>query len=227
MLARRSWQTECVSDRRERLAAARLYLVCDARDDEFLRRALDGGVDIVQLRAKGASDADLLTAGARFARVCREFGALLIVNDRPGLVTQIDADGVHLGQDDMPAAEARSIVGHGRLIGLSTHTPAQIDAAGAGIDYIGVGPVYATPTKPGRPAAGVQLVAHAAARATVPHFAIGGIDAENVGAVHAAGAQRIAVVRALTEAHDPRNMARALRKALTQESESGARVGAT
>jgi thiamine-phosphate pyrophosphorylase len=227
MLARRSWQTWCVSERRERLAAARLYLVCDARGDEFLRRALDGGVDIVQLRCKTAPDDALLAAGTRFARVCKEFGALLIINDRPDLVAQVGADGVHLGQDDMSPAGARSVLGDERIVGLSTHTPPQIDQAGVGVDYIGVGPVYATPTKPGRSAVGVELVAHAAAHAQVPFFAIGGIDAENVAAVHGAGARRIAVVRALTEADDPRAAARVLREALKQRSETGARVGAT
>jgi thiamine-phosphate pyrophosphorylase len=227
MLARRSWQTWCVSDRRERLAATRLYLVCDARGDEFLRGALDGGVDIVQLRCKAAPDDALLAAGTRFARVCKEFGALLIINDRPDLVAQVGADGVHLGQDDMSPAVARSVLGDERLIGLSTHTPAQVDQAGVGVDYIGVGPVYSTPTKPGRSAVGVELVAHAAAHAQVPFFAIGGINAENVAAVHAAGARRIAVVRALTEADDPRVAARVLRDALTHRSEKGAHVGAT
>jgi thiamine-phosphate pyrophosphorylase len=150
-----------------------------------------------------------------FAPICAAHGALFILNDHPELVAAAGADGVHLGQDDTPVAAARDIVGEGRLIGLSTHTPEQIDG-GAGPDYIGVGPVHATPTKPGRPAVGLELVRYAAAHATVPFFAIGGIDAGNAGAVRAAGARRVAVVRALTEAADPERAARVLRDAITR-----------
>ncbi len=216
-----------MSDRRKRLAAARLYLVCEARDDGFLRGALRGGVDIVQLRSKAASDAALVSAGRRFARLCAEVGALLIINDRPHLVDRIGADGVHLGQDDASPAEARARIGPECLIGLSTHTPQQIDAAGAGVDYIGVGPVHATPTKPGREAVGVDLVSYAAAHASLPFFAIGGINAGNIEAVRGAGARRVAVVRALTETEDPQAAAQELRGALTGGVESGVRVGAT
>jgi thiamine-phosphate pyrophosphorylase len=123
----------------------------------------------------------------------------------------------------MAVAQAREIVGPERLVGLSTHSPAQIDAAGArDVDYIGVGPVHATPTKPGRPAVGLQLVRYAATNTTLPFFAIGGIDTGNVGAVHAAGAGRVAVVRALTEADDAEAAARALRTQLVAEVEIGA-----
>ncbi len=213
MLVLRSCQTGGVDDRRRRLADARLYLVCDARSDAFLDGALRGGVDIVQLRVKDPSDDDvLLDTGRRFARACAAHGALFILNDRPDLVAGAGADGVHVGQDDTPAAEARAAVGADRLIGLSTHSPAQIDAAGAlDVDYIGVGPVHATPTKPGRPAVGTELVAYAAGHARAPFFAIGGIDATNVAAVRSAGGDRIAVVRALTSADDPEAAARALR----------------
>lgn len=202
-----------MSDRLERLAQARLYLVCDARGEDFLRAALRGGVDIVQLRLKDASDAEILTAAARCRAVCAEHGALFILNDRPDLVEPAGADGVHVGQDDMAVPAARAHVGPERLVGLSTHTREQVDAA-AGVDYIGVGPVHATPTKPGRPAVGLELVRHAAAHARVPFFAIGGIAPENVAAVRAAGASRIAVVRALTEAPSPQDAARTLRAAL-------------
>jgi thiamine-phosphate pyrophosphorylase len=202
-----------VNDRRRRLADARLYLVCDARSDAFLDAALRGGVDIVQLRVKDPGDDDvLLDAGRRFARACASHGALFILNDRPDLVAAAGADGVHVGQDDTSAADARATVGADRLLGVSTHSPAQIDAAAAlDIDYIGVGPVHATPTKPGRPAVGTELVAYAARHACTPFFAIGGIDATNVAAVRDAGADRIAVVRALTSADDPEAAARALR----------------
>jgi thiamine-phosphate pyrophosphorylase len=201
--------------RRERLAAARLYLVCDVRDDAFLDAALAGGVDIVQLRAKAASDAALVEAGRRFAARCAAHDALFILNDRPELVAATGADGVHVGQDDASVAGAREIVGPRRLVGLSTHSPAQIAAAGeTDVDYIGVGPVHATPTKPGRPAVGVELVRHAAAHARPPFFAIGGVDGETLTAVRDAGATRVAVVRAITEAPDPRAAAAALRATL-------------
>jgi thiamine-phosphate pyrophosphorylase len=217
-----------VPDRRRRLAAARLYLVCDARPDAFTAAALRGGVDIVQLRIKDGDDEAIVTAGRRLQRVCAAHGALLILNDRPDLVAAAGADGVHVGQDDTPVARARELVGAERLVGLSTHSPAQIDAAaGTGVDYIGVGPVHATPTKPGRPAVGLELVAYAAANAVPPFFAIGGIDTATAPAVRSAGARRIAVVRALTDAPDPEAAARALRAALGAGHDQGARVGAT
>jgi thiamine-phosphate pyrophosphorylase len=212
-----------VPDVRNALGAARLYLVCGEQTDAFLRQALRGGVDIVQLRLKDASDETIIATARRYAAVCHEHGAPLILNDRPDLVQAAGADGVHVGQDDTPVAQARALVGPDRIIGLSTHSPAQIDAAAAEpeIDYIGVGPVHATPTKPGRPAVGLELVRYAAAHATTPFFAIGGIDAGNLAAVRTAGAARIAVVRAITEASDPEAAARALR------SGSEASVGAT
>jgi thiamine-phosphate pyrophosphorylase len=201
--------------RTQRLARARLYLVCDDRPDAFLDAALRGGVDLVQLRMKDASDEQLIAAGRRYADVCAAQGALFILNDRPDLVDATGADGVHVGQDDVPVSEARAIVGVDRLVGVSTHTPEQVDAAAQlDVDYIGVGPVHATPTKPGRPAVGLELVRYAAAHSSVPFFAIGGINAQNVSAVADAGATRVAVVRALTEARDPERAAVALRRAL-------------
>src|SRR5581483_10942041 len=141
-----SCQTWRVNDRLERLAAARLYLVCDAREDAFLDACLRGGVDIVQLRAKDLDEDALRAAALRFAAACERHGALFIVNDRPDIAASVGADGVHVGQDDVPVAVARALVGDGRIVGLSTHSPAQVDAAaGAGVDYIGVGPVNATP----------------------------------------------------------------------------------
>jgi thiamine-phosphate pyrophosphorylase len=199
-----------VNERKDRLEAARLYLVCGAVSDDFLSAAVRGGVDIVQLRMKDASDAAILAAAERFAR----HDVLLIINDRPDLAAAANADGVHVGQDDTPVQEARALVGPDRLVGLSTHTPKQVDGA-TGADYIGVGPVYSTPTKPGRPAVGLELVHYASERARVPFFAIGGIDADNLPAVHAAGAERVAVVRALTETYDPESAARTLRAGVT------------
>jgi thiamine-phosphate pyrophosphorylase len=215
-----------VDDRRQRLQAARLYLVCDDRSDEFLEAALGGGVDIVQLRIKERSDAEIVTAARRFAAACKRHGALFVLNDRPDLARAAAADGVHVGQDDLPAAQARELVGADLLVGLSTHTPEQIDAAaGAPVDYIGVGPVHETPTKPGRPAVGLELVRYAAAGVGVPFFAIGGITCANASAVHHAGATRIAVVRALTEAADPRRAATALREQIAGGERAEACVG--
>jgi thiamine-phosphate pyrophosphorylase len=218
-----------VPDPRQALQSARLYLVCDERSDEFLERALRGGVDLVQLRIKDAADDVIVSVARRYRAVCAAHGAPLILNDRPDLVDAAGADGVHVGQDDVAVADARRLVGPDRLVGLSTHSPAQIDAAGAepALDYIGVGPVHATPTKPGRAAVGLELVAYAAANARTPFFAIGGIDAGNVAAVRGAGADRIAVVRALTDAHDPEAAARALRSAIAAEAGSEAAVAAT
>jgi thiamine-phosphate pyrophosphorylase len=209
-----------LDDRRARLQDALLYLVCDLNPAGralagVLAPALAGGVDIVQLRDKGASAAELV-AGAAIARaLCDDAGALLIVNDRPELVQAAGADGCHVGQDDMEPAAARARAGAGALVGQSTHFPDEIDDA-TDVDYIGVGPVYATPTKPGRHPVGVELVRFAAWHAHVPFFAIGGIDLDTIHDVVAAGATRVAVVRAITEAADPQAAAAALRAALTE-----------
>ncbi len=212
-------------DRRARLHAARLYLVTPAIIPARLEAALDGGVDIVQLRVKDpADDAALLREAAVVQAVCARRNVLFVLNDRPDLVGAANADGVHLGQDDMDVAQARALVGPDVLIGLSTHAPPQIDAApraAGGVDYIGVGPVHATPTKPGCLAVGLELVAYAAACATLPWFAIGGVGALTVAAVRDAGADRVAVVRAITEAEDPAAAARALRAALSEEQRVG------
>lgn len=210
--------------RRERLAAARLYLVCDGAPggrelEPVLTAAAQGGVDVVQLREKQLNDDALLALTRATRALCDELGLLLIVNDRPGVALAGGADGVHLGQDDEPVPAVRERLGPDRIIGLSTHSPAQVDAA-RDMDYIGVGPVHATPTKPGRPAGGLELVRYAAVHATVPFFAIGGIDPANVGRVVDAGARRIAVVRAIAEAADPRAAAERLRDAL-HSSERG------
>jgi thiamine-phosphate pyrophosphorylase len=203
--------------RRERLARARLYLICDSapagRDlAQVLPAAIRNGVDLVQLRDKRLDERALVGAAKAAARLCKELGALFIVNDHPALALAAGADGVHVGQGDIPVREARALVGQDLLIGVSTHARAQIDAAGA--DYIGVGPVFATPTKPGRPAVGVELVRYAALHARVPFFAIGGIDARSLPDVLAAGARRVAVVRAIAHHPDPGNAASQLRRQL-------------
>lgn len=222
--------TRLGDERRARLGRARLYLVCgvagDGRDlRPFLDAALRGGVDVVQLREKDPAigDAALLDAARAFRAAADAHGALFVLNDRPDLAAAAHADGVHVGQDDMPVAEARALVGEDVLIGRSTHTPEQVDdAAVADVDYFAVGPVHATPTKPGRPAVGLDLVRHAAgAPRAMPWFAIGGIDTGNARAVVEAGARRIVVVRALTAAADPEATARALRGALPQEAVVG------
>lgn len=210
------------AERRARLAAARLYLVCDSRPggrelSEVLRAAIVGGVDVVQLREKRLSDGELTVVAHAAHALCEQLGALFVVNDRPAVALEAGADGVHVGQEDMPVAQVRELVGPDMLIGLSTHTPGEIDVAtvrGAVSDYIGVGPVYATPTKPGHPAVGLELVRHAAAHASVPFFAIGGIDARYLPRAIEAGARRIAVVRAVADATDPETAARTLRMGL-------------
>lgn len=212
-------------DSRARLAEARLYFVTDAATEEaVLRAALEGGADMLQLRDPGLSDDELVAAAGRFRSLCDEHGALMWLNDRPDLAARAGADGVHLGQDDMGVAQARSLTGGDLLIGLSTHSPEQLEAGIAvGADQLSVGPVWETPTKPGRPAAGLGYVRHAARRKpSVPWFAIGGIDTGNVDQVVAAGAGRAVVVRALRDASDPRATATQLRKALVE----GTRVGA-
>jgi len=201
---------------RDWLLDARLYLVLDARPhggdpEDVLRPALQGGVDVVQLREKSGDERAIVRAGRVFRRLCDAYDALFIVNDRPDLAIACAADGVHLGQDDGEIATVRALVGDDLLIGCSTHSPGQVDAA-AGVDYIAVGPVHATPTKPEYPPVGTELVAYAAAHAQAPFFAIGGIDPGNAADVVAAGAERIAVVRAIRDAADPGHAARALRE---------------
>jgi thiamine-phosphate pyrophosphorylase len=206
-----------LADARERLRRARLYLVADAgAADRVVPAALRGGVDMVQLRDKRADDEQVLRAAARFRSLCHTHGALFWLNDRPDLALEAGADGVHVGQDDPPVAAVREQVGDALLIGLSTHSPSQFDAAlRSEADQLSVGPVWETPTKAGRPAAGLEYVRHAAARGGErPWFAIGGIDPVNVREVVAAGARRIVVVRAICEAPDPEAAAAALRAAL-------------
>jgi thiamine-phosphate pyrophosphorylase len=215
-----------LDSRRERLRRARLYFVTDVRPglEELLAAALAGGVDMVQLRDKSASDDELVRAAAVFRRLCDEHGALFWLNDRPDLVAACGADGVHVGQHDMPAAEARRLAGPDVLVGLSTHSREQLDAALAAgeADQLSVGPVWETPTKEGRSAAGLDYVRYAARTAgDRPWFAIGGIDLGNVSDVIEAGASRVVVVRAIRDASDPRAAAAALRAAL-EEAEVGA-----
>ncbi len=217
--ARRTpWHHGSVStDLRKQLAAARLYLCTDSRRSRgdlvpFLDAVLGAGVDIVQLREKGLEAREELGLLEMFADACRRHGRLLAVNDRADVAFAAGADVLHLGQDDLPVPTARHILGPGPLIGRSSHSPAQADAAAAapGVDYFCAGPVWATPTKPGRPAAGLSLLGHVARSAPGrPWFAIGGISLDRLEEVLAAGATRVVVVRAITEADDPAAAARA------------------
>ena len=201
---------------RERLERARLYLVVEAAAEQLLPAALRGGVDMVQLRDKELDDESLLRAASRFRALCDEHGALFWLNDRPDLALAAGADGVHVGQDDAEPGEVRELVGDRLLIGLSTHSPEQLQAAlGSEADELSVGPVWETPTKVGRPAAGLEYVRYAAEHAGgAPWFAIGGIDETNVAEVVSAGARRVVVVRAIRDAPDPEAAAARLCAAL-------------
>ena len=202
--------------RRQRLHWARLYFVCDARPggqepDGLLNAAMSGGVGMIELRDRNIPPNVIDRSGQTFRRVANTYSALFIVNDDPHLALELSADGVHVGQDDTDPAEARGIVGPDAIVGLSTHSREQIEAAASEpVDYISVGPIWETPTKEGRPATGLELIGTAADIATIPWFAIGGIDTENVSEVTAAGAERICVVRAIRDANDPRAAAQAL-----------------
>jgi thiamine-phosphate pyrophosphorylase len=201
------------------LERARLYLVCEAKPgghepEDVLRPALQSGVDVVQLRDKTSEDREVVEAGRVFRRLCDAYDALFIVNDQPELALACAADGVHIGQEDAGVDAVRNLLGPDSLIGLSTHSEQQIEAAGE-VDYISVGPVFITPTKPEYEPVGLELVRWAADHAPVPFFAIGGIDRDNVNIVLDGGARRIAVVRAIRDADDPAEAARELAERIT------------
>src|ERR1700683_3905148 len=210
------------NDLRTRLAYARLYLCTDARRSRgdlaaFLDAVLGAGVDIVQLREKSLEAGEELALLEVFADACRRHGRLLAVNDRADVALAAGADVLHLGQDDLPVPVARRILGPGPVIGRSSHSPAQADAAGAehGVDYFCAGPLWATPTKPGRPGTGLSLLAHVTqAGPARPWFAIGATGLARLDDVLAAGATRVVVVRAITEADDPAAATRAFARRL-------------
>jgi thiamine-phosphate pyrophosphorylase len=200
----------------QRLEDAHLYLLCEAIDEQRLDAALQGGVDIVELLDGGQSDAELLASAARVRPVCERHGALLMLNNRAELVAQAGADGVHIDRAGIDLTEARATIGPGKLLGTSTHSPDEIEAAQrAPLDYISVGPVYATPIRPNATPVGHALITYASRSSLLPFFAVGGIEPDNTGAVAAAGAQRIAVVRAITESADPERAAAVLRSEIT------------
>jgi thiamine-phosphate pyrophosphorylase len=202
---------------RERMAQACLYLVTSPHPKlaEVVEAALRGGVQVVQYRDKQADAQMRLSQAQQLKHLCQEYGALFIVNDYLDLALAVDADGVHLGQQDYPMPVARQLLGATKLVGRSTTNPTELQRAIAeGADYIGVGPVYETPTKAGKAAAGLEYVRYALAHAPMPWFAIGGIDQTNLDAVVAAGARRVAVVRAVMQAEDPQQTTEQLRAKL-------------
>lgn len=206
-------------DRKERLRRAQLYLCTDIRDRgaelaEFLDAVLDAGVDIVQLREKHADARAQLEAAAIFREACDRHDALFIMNDRADLAATAKADGVHVGQDDLPPAAARALLGPHAIIGHSTHNPDELARAlHEPIDYLGVGPVNPTPTKPGRPGTGLDYV-RTAAHAPIPWFVTGGMNAHTIPPAIAAGAHRFVIVRAITESPNPAAAAKELRALL-------------
>lgn len=200
----------------------RLYLCTADRPDleAFLEACIGGGVDVVQLRDKVLGDGALVERARLAHRVCARHGVPFVLNDRPDLAVRAGADGVHVGQDDVSPAEARAVVGDGAIVGLSTHTPAELAAALEGlapVDYVSAGPVVPTPTKPGRPGTGPGYVSHAVAVSPWPVWVTGGASPATVPGLVAAGARHVVVVRWLTEAADPGTAARDLRDVLDAE----------
>jgi thiamine-phosphate pyrophosphorylase len=212
--------------RRQILTSARLYLVTAPTPDLLPRveAALQGGLTLVQYRDKQANDTERLALAQQMCQLCHNYGALFILNDRADLALAVDADGVHLGQQDVSISLARRILGSQRIVGKSTTSPAEmVQAIKEGADYIGVGPVYETPTKAGKAAAGLEYVQYAAKNATVPWFAIGGIDNTNIDDVIQAGAPAIAIVRAIMGADNPTHAVQYCLSILNRVPQMGAR----
>jgi thiamine-phosphate pyrophosphorylase len=199
------------------LEGRHLYLCTPARPDvaDFVAAAIEGGVDVVQLREKHLEARDLLRVAAAVQAVCAARHVPFILNDRPDLALELGADGVHVGQDDAPVALCRRILGPDAIVGLSTHAPEELDAAlEQDATYLSAGPVEATPTKPGRPGTGVDYAALATRRADRTVWVTGGVSEQTVGPLAEAGVRHFVVVRALTEADDPLAAARRLRRAI-------------
>lgn len=214
-----------------KLERSRLYLVAgagsllDHQDFKAVEEAVEGGVDILQLRDYSLKDAELLSLAHKFRALTRRYRILFIVNNRPDIARLVDADGVHVGQEDLSVKEVREIIGEGKVVGVSTHSLEEARKAILdGANYMGVGPVYPTPTKRGRPAVGVDYVRQVAEiHPPIPFFAIGGINLTNIEEVLRAGATRLAVVRAITEAKNPKTAAEELQKALDKRSAKASR----
>ena len=210
------------------LSHRRLYLCTPDRPDleGFVGRCIEGGVDVVQLRDKQLGDADLVARAGLVRRVCAAAGVPFVLNDRPDLAAEAGADGVHVGQDDVSASDARRLLGDGALVGLSTHASTELDAAlGSGtagtpdpapVDYLSAGPVVATPTKPGRPGTGTGYLSEAVRRSPWPVWVTGGVDPECVGGLVTAGARHFVVVRWLVDSDDPFVAARSLRRRIEE-----------
>jgi len=198
----------------------RLYAITDLGEEDpaifqKVEAAYRGGAEIVQLRSKVLRDGALCRVGTRIRKIANRFHKLFFVNDRPDLALAVGADGVHLGQDDLPVAVARKILGRGKFIGLSTHSLGQaLRGAREEVDYIGVGPIFKTPTKPTYEPVGLRLIEQVRTRIQIPFVCIGGIDELNVKQVLAAGAKRVAVVRAIFQARDVYQAAKSLRGAI-------------
>jgi thiamine-phosphate pyrophosphorylase len=201
------------SYRYQQLHNSTLYLVTSPSEQllSVVDAALQAGLTLVQYRAKELDDLIRLEQAQQLCQLCHQYGALFIINDRVDLAVAVDADGVHLGQQDIPVAFAREMLGEQKIIGRSTTNKQELASAIAeGVDYVGVGPVYETPTKPGKAAAGFDFISYAAAKCPIPWFAIGGIDSNNIHEVIAAGGQRVAVVRAIMQAEEPKLVTRQL-----------------
>ena len=204
-------------NRLDRLKHASLYLVTMPVENLFAKveAALQGGVSLVQYREKDRDDSHRVSIASQLCQLCHKYEALFLVNDRVDIALAVGADGVHLGQQDLPVAVARSLLGKHHIIGQSSTNPDELQKAlEAGADYVGVGPVYATPTKPGKAAAGLEYVRYAAAKSSVPWYAIGSVDADNLQEVIGAGASRVAVVRSLMMAENPTVVAQSMRSLL-------------
>ena len=211
----------------ENIRVRSLYVITDSRAQrgrshlEVLAQALEGGADLVQLRDKDVSRDDLIAIGKGLKPLCKKWGALLIVNDRLEVAEAIDADGVHIGQGDIPIEVARSLLGKKRVLGVSTHTLDQaLTAEAAGADYIGVGPIFQTPTKPDAPPVGIRLISQVKGKIRIPFVAIGGINLSTLDSVLEAGAESVAVVRAVVAQEDIRSAARRLKEKLLEKEKS-------
>jgi len=205
--------------RRQLLWRSHLYLVTTPVDNllNIVESALKGGLTLLQYREKTADDIWRWELASQLRQLCHNYHALFIINDRVDLAIAVDADGIHLGQQDLPISVARQLLGKQKLIGRSTTNPVEMAAAIAqGADYIGVGPVYETPTKAGKPAAGLEYVTYAAQNCQIPWFAIGGIDTSNINHVIDAGAKRVAVVRSLMQTEQPTSVTQYFLSQLSQ-----------
>jgi thiamine-phosphate pyrophosphorylase len=223
-------ESRLLGDRRhQRLAQSYLYLVTSPMEGLFnvVEAALQAGLTLVQYRDKDTADLDRLEIARQLRQLCQQYGALLLINDRVDLALAVDADGVHLGQQDMPIAIARQLLGSQKIIGRSTTNPEEMQRAiQEGADYIGVGPVYETPTKAGKASVGLEYIRYVANNVSIPWFAIGGIDVNNVNEVLNAGAERVAVVRALMQAEQPNLVTQYFLAQLARvQTRKGAKVG--